>query len=325
MLSSIQNTVTQLLPARRRRSPSGWISFDAVCCYHRGQRADTRGRGGIITGLDGAVTYHCFNCNFKAGYKPGNYLGYKFRRLLGWLGADDNTINRLVIESVRIKDLTPQIETQEEDEKISFKARPLPDDCQLVDSDPIALEYCKQRAIDLDRYPLLVSSRTEYNLNRRIIIPFTWQGQLIGYTSRCWDPAVKPKYYSSIEANYVYNIDMQSPTAKFAIVCEGPFDAMSIDGIAILGNECSETQMNIIDNLNREIILVPDADRAGAKLIDSALDFGWSVSFPIWQETCKDINQAVIKYGKLFVLKSILVGKESSRLKIGIKRKLLLK
>jgi len=45
------------------------------------------------------------------------------------------------------------------------------------------------------------------------------------------------------------------------------------------------------------------------------------VSFPIWQETCKDINEAVIRYGKLFVIKSILQAKETTRLKIELKKK----
>jgi DNA primase len=104
-------------------------------------------------------------------------------------------------------------------------------------------------------------------------------------------------------------------------VCEGPFDAMSVDGVAVLGNEVSEQQADIIDSLGRDVIVVPDADRAGAKLVDAALEYGWSVSYPIWQKDCKDIGSAVEKYGKLFVLKSILAGKETGRLKIELLKK----
>ena len=71
----------------------------------------------------------------------------------------------------------------------------------------------------------------------------------------------------------------------------------------------------------REVIVVPDRDRAGVKLIDNAIEYGWSVSFPVWQETCKDINEAVVKYGRLFVLKSIIDAKESSKLKIELMKK----
>jgi hypothetical protein len=321
MLTAVQDAVLQLLPTRRRRSPSGWTSFNAVCCHHRGETADTRGRGGLMTNPDGGFSYHCFNCNFKISYRPGWHLGYRFRRWLTWFGADDNLVQRLVIEAVRVKDLVGEVKEQPEAVEVTFRPRSLPDDVRLVDEDPVAVEYCRARAIDLDRYPLLASQRTDHNLNRRVIIPFTWQGNLIGYTSRAWDPQVKPKYYSQYEPNYVYNMDQQQPDSKFVIVTEGPFDAMSIDGVAVLSNECSETQADIIDSLNREIILVPDRDRAGTRLINNALDYGWSVSYPVWHETCKDVNEAVVRYGKLFVLKSVLDSRETGRLKIELKRK----
>lgn len=321
MLTSVQDSVLELLPAKRKKSSSGWISFNAPCCIHRGETADTRSRGGIITAGDGSISYHCFNCNYKVSYKPGWHLSYKFRKLLNWLGANDNTIRRLVIEAVRIKDIvgTENVEPVKVD--IQFKPRMLPDDLKPVQHDSMALEYCLSRCIDLNVYPLLVSDRIEHNLNRRVIIPFTWQNKLIGYTGRTWDNTVKPKYYSQYEPNYVYNIDNQFANAAFVIVCEGPFDAMSIDGVAVLSNECSEIQADIIDQLGREVILVPDGDRAGSKLIHNAIEFGWSVSFPIWLENCKDINEAVVKYGKLFVLKTILLSKETSKLKIELMRK----
>lgn len=319
MLTTIQDTVLQLLPGRRRRSPGGWISFNAPCCQHRGHKADSRGRGGVIANVDGGVSYHCFNCNFKTSYKPGRHLGYKFRKLLEWLGADENSVRWLVIEAVRLKEFAKVDEVERE--LIEFRVRSLPDDVELVQTDSEAYAYCEQRHINLDRYPLLVSKKLEHNLNRRIIIPFTWNNQLIGYTGRAWNNLVKPKYYSQFESNYVFNIDQQLPTSKFVIVAEGPFDAMSVDGVAVLGNECSETQADIIDSLSREVILVPDRDRAGNKLIDNAIEYSWTVSFPVWYETCKDINEAVVRYGKLFVVRSILEAKQTSRLKIELMRK----
>jgi DNA primase len=73
--------------------------------------------------------------------------------------------------------------------------------------------------------------------------------------------------------------------------------------------------------LGREVIVVADRDRAGAKMVNNAIEYGWSVSFPVWLETCKDVNEAVVKYGKLFVLKTILDSKYSSKLKIELMKK----
>ena len=119
----------------------------------------------------------------------------------------------------------------------------------------------------------------------------------------------------------MFNLDTQQADWRFVLVCEGPFDAMSVDGVALNGSEVSDQQAELIDRLQREVVVVPDADRAGSKLVDRAIELGWTVSFPIWQETCKDINEAVLRYGKLFVVKAILAARETNKLKIELKKK----
>ncbi|MEN6551948.1 MAG: hypothetical protein ABFC34_03580, partial [Methanobacterium sp.] len=70
-MNLIQATVKSFLPPNRKMTPTGWESFNAVCCHHRGENRDTRKRGGVIFKGDG-FTYHCFNCHFKAGWTPGH-------------------------------------------------------------------------------------------------------------------------------------------------------------------------------------------------------------------------------------------------------------
>lgn len=325
MLNTIQDFVKSVLPAKRKSSPSGWISFNAPCCVHNGETQDTRGRGGLTTNQDGSVSYHCFNCNFKASYQPGRHLTYKFRKLLSWFGVEANEIKRLVIEAIRIKDLvTPEEIKEEEQEKIEFIAKPLPKNSKKfkeLDTAHPALEYVYDRKIDLEEYDFYITDEESYNLHKRVIIPCYWQNKQIGYIGRAIDPKVKPKYWNQFGSGYVFNVNKQDSDWKFVIVCEGPFDAMAIDGVAVMHNEINEQQADIIDSLGREVIVIADQDRAGSKLLKDAQEYGWSTSFPVWQETCKDINEAVIKYGKLFVLKSIIDAKETNKLKIEIMRK----
>jgi hypothetical protein len=326
MLNIISDFIKGILPTKKKTTPSGWTSFNGVCCPHNGESADTRGRGGLTANPDGSVSYHCFNCNFKASYQPGRHLTFKFRKLLKWLGADDTDIKRLVIEAIRVRELVApeEVKQEAEEEKIEFKVRDLPDDAvNLVALDYVhpALEYCVARKIDIAKYAFYATRQEQYNLHKRIIIPFVWQGRTIGYTARAFEENVKPKYHSNYEPNFVFNINNQQADSKFVIVCEGPFDAMSIDGVAVLNNECNETQADIIESLGREVIVVADRDRAGAKMINNAIEYGWTVSFPVWLETCKDVNEAVVKYGKLFVLKTILDSKHSSKLKIELMKK----
>jgi len=326
MLNIISDFIRSILPVKKKTTPSGWTSFNAPCCHHNGESPDTRGRGGLTANPDGSVSYHCFNCNFKASYQPGRHLTFKFRKLLKWLGADDIDVKRLVIEAIRVRELVaPEaVKAEAEEERIEFKARDLPEDAvNLVSLDYVhpALEYCVARKIDLDKYQFYTTRQEQYNLHKRVIIPCIWQGRTIGYTSRAFVDEVKPKYYSHYEPNFVFNMNNQLPDSKFVIVCEGPFDAMSIDGVAVLNNECNETQADIIESLGKEVIVVADRDRAGAKMINNAIEYGWSVSFPVWLETSKDINEAVVKYGKLFVLKTILDSKQTSKLKIELMKK----
>ena len=337
MLDSIQQTVLQLIPARRKTGQNGWTSFNAVCCTHNGESADTRGRGGVKTN-NGQISYHCFNCGFTTSFIPGRHLSFKFRKLLAWLGANDLTVRRLVIDAVRLKDLVAPEELEKEPvEEITYEARSLPEQARNVvelanfysigDYNNVpaellaAIEYVHRRDINLTKYKFYWTPEEAYNLHRRIIIPFYYKQEIVGYTSRAIVDGIKPKYWSSHPADFVFNLDNQKSDSKFVIVCEGPFDAMSVDGVALNGSELSDTQVDQIDRLQREVIVVPDADRAGRKLIDRAVEAGWTVSFPVWQETCKDINEAVIKYGKLFVLKSILAARENSKLKIQLMKK----
>lgn len=341
MLSSIQDYVLSILPAKRKRSQTGWISFNAPCCHHNGETADTRGRGGVMTNPDGGVSYHCFNCGFKTSYQPGRTLTFKFRKWLNWLGADPNEVKRLVIEAIRIKDLVDPATVKDEPEhEITFEKRTLPVEARsffelldfyiLNDGYDVpemldhAVTYCQSREINLHKYNMYWTPEVEHKLDRRVIIPFYWKKELVGYTARTFVDGVKPKYHSNHPANYVFNMDEQTHEKKFVIVCEGPFDAMSVDGVAVLTNEISEQQAEIIESLGREVIVVPDFDKtdkkwSGERMIAGALEYGWGVAFPVWAEDCKDVNEALVKYGKLFVLKAILDSRESNPLKIKLR------
>ena len=99
------------------------------------------------------------------------------------------------------------------------------------------------------------------------------------------------------------------------------FDAISISGVSILGSEVNDIQRELIEGLNRQIIVVPDRDRPGEKLINQAIEFGWSVAFPEWEEGVKDVSDAVDKYGKLYTLWSIINSAHTSKIKIELMRK----
>lgn len=352
MTNSVVNTTLNLWKQGRKVKPaqSGWLSANAPCCVHNGESADTRGRGGFIQNND-SISYHCFNCGFKTGFVPGRPISYKFRKLLYWIGADENTVRQLVIEAIRLKEYLEVLNPTSvpSTEEITYEERKLPEEArsflaiaefyELADQ-PLPKQfretvlYINDRAIDVKKYEFYWTPQVEQKLCHRVIVPFKWQHKIVGYTARSIVDGIKPKYFSNHPSDFVFNTDNQLPSNRFVIVVEGPFDAMSIDGVAVLSNECSEKQADVIDNLGKEVIVVPDFDVQkksngkkvwpGGTLVDRAIEYGWDVSFPVWHEQVKDVNEAVQRYGKLFVLKTILDGKEHNKLKIQLfKRKIL--
>jgi DNA primase len=86
-------------------------------------------------------------------------------------------------------------------------------------------------------------------------------------------------------------------------------------------DDIGEDQARLLARLNRRIIVVPDFDKTGLKLTDRALDLGYRVSMPPWDDGVKDVNDAVIRYGKLPTLLSILEHATSSKIKIELRKK----
>lgn len=326
---------------KTKQTIGGWISGNAVCCQHNGETQDNRGRGGIISNGDGSITYACFNCNYRASYIPGHTLSINFRRLLRWMGASDAEIERIIIESHRIRQQIDPFDIQPIQRDISFTpdydAIDLPetfvsfkDIFTLLENNPEdvpisaidTIEYAVSRNLDLNNYEYYWDASQEYPLKNRLIVPFYWEGKLVGHTARTMEEDNRVKYMNHMPHNFVFNMDKQSEKSEFVIVTEGIFDAIAVDGVAVMHNTANDQQARFIESLGKEVIVVPDFDNGpGKKLILDGIERDWAVSFPVWHETCKDINEAVGKYGKLFVLKSIVDAVETSRLKIRLKTK----
>jgi DNA primase len=93
----------------------------------------------------------------------------------------------------------------------------------------------------------------------------------------------------------------------------------------VLHAEINDAQARLIRSLGRNVVVVPDQDAAGMKLVDRAVELGWAVSMPEWPGDIKDVNDAVIRWGKLATLLTIFQAQETSRIKIEMKRKQLAK
>lgn len=96
-MSLVENLLKAHLPPMRS-NPQGWLTMNCPMCVHNGQsRPDTRHRGGFKFEGD-RVGYHCFNCNYTTGWRPGSRLGFKLIKLMRTLGIDEGEIQRVKIQ-----------------------------------------------------------------------------------------------------------------------------------------------------------------------------------------------------------------------------------
>ena len=81
------------------------------------------------------------------------------------------------------------------------------------------------------------------------------------------------------------------------------------------------------------VIVLPDRDKQGQRMIDLAVHHGWSVSFPKlkdgsgktswWDKETKDAADAGRTYGKLYTVRSIIESATANKMQIAIQQKLL--
>jgi hypothetical protein len=230
-------------------------------------------------------------------------------------------IERINLESLKHKSIEGLLGERQDViqrlQSIEFEDRDLPAETQELNES--ATEYLQNRCVPLD-YPFLYKTMPRPG----VVIPFTHNNQVVGHTTRFLDDRT-PKYIQDIQPGYVFGTDLQKANWQTVIVVEGVFDALSINGLAVLHAEINDAQVRLIRSLGRDVVVVPDQDAAGMRLVDRAVELGWAVSMPEWPADVKDVNDAVIRWGRLATLLTIMQARETSRIKIELRKKQLVK
>ena len=314
------------IPQKRKQTSSGWVSFNAPCCVHKGESQDRRSRGGIKQ-ADDDWSYHCFNCGFTASFTAGRSVGYKARKLLEWIGVDGTDIERLNLESLKRKsllDLTTERNAIKQ-KQVDFEETEIPAGVERIDQNNKLhfhyVNYLKARGIVFG-YPFLVDKKR--GPRDRIVVPYTYKNRIVGHTSRYLDNRT-PKFINSQQPGYVFGYDLQKSDWTSAIVVEGIFDALSISGLAVMHETISKDQAQLLKQLQRRVIVVPDQDRAGINMIDAAVEHKFEVSIPEWPQDIKDVNDAVVRFGVAETLQQIHNSAERSKIKIEMAKKRLIR
>lgn len=311
----------------KKNTTQGWRVCNGVCCIHNGETADTRGRAGFRFLENGGLIHNCFNCGYKVVWQPGQSLTVRFKKLLVWFGIPEAQIDMLNFQALELRLSGEYDNTRYSDAvQTDFNREEYPESADYIDNftdsdittDFIdAIDYIANRHIDLKKYNFLWSPSKKYDYNRRIIIPFYYKEKFVGWSARHIDNVKTNRFVMQKQPGYVFNLNNQLPKSKVILVCEGVVDAMTLDCVSVLHNTVSDSQAGLIESYGKDVIVVPDFEKSGESLMEAALEYGWGVSFPVWGERYKDINEAVCVTGsKIFVMQEILKSVETNPLKI---------
>jgi hypothetical protein len=342
----VWSAITNNVVGPRKRNSGGGFHMNCPMCTSRGEKADRRMRCGVKPDMGGVVIYD-FNCNFKARWKPGELLSRNMQAFLQAIGVSSTEVSRLnhkaftyrsIFEkSPEAMNLIPEVT------RPSFQTTNLPVGARsfeewATEPEP-SQDFLEVASYLFSRGDVIADASTFYwtpepgrhAMNRRVIIPLKFEDRIVGYTARAIDSDVRPRYQMESQANYLFNTSaLTAPKRKFVVLVEGVLDALAIDGVGLLGAHLNPQQAAWIKSQGKQVILVPDRDAQGARMIDVALENNWSVAFPAikasgglwWEEDVKDCAEAVKRYGRAWTLLSVIESATANKLEINLKRKL---
>ena len=324
-MNEIMDFIYDLLPADRKQRGNGWTYFNCPMCKYT-EMPDSKHRGNILLFDDGFV-YQCFNCKFKCGFRIGQYLSKKCYSFLKEFATDKQM--RELLEMIKKYNESHNPEEHNKETIVKREIRDIPKDYKSIRESLVSGEtdkhfqiakcYIEERNPRLFNWANLMWSKKTYGF----LIPCYEYGKVVGYSIRKADDEVKNKYIHYVPQGYIFNFDNLLLPREYEIITEGQLDALAINGISILSNEFTQDRLKRILPYvdNKEIILMPDRDKAGRKMVDQLLEeeLPFSVAFPNWERGIKDCFDAVKKYGRLYTIYSIITSKESDKDLIKIK------
>lgn len=310
--SNIESIVRDHVTFHGSPSSHGWVScYCAVC----GDGSRTKGpRGGWLFHND-MVFYHCFNCPAEGTFDPHREFPFskEMYNIFSSFGVPLKHCYGLIDNNV------PTVVKRQ---PIKFDTIDIPDHfIKLCDATSSVAERALQHLIEKRRidpydYPFYVStghtkSKHQKDISmakacsNRLIIPAFMNDKVIGYEAMALGNQSKKYFAVGTNLLHGYNNIFKYDVSVPLFITEGFFDSFYLNGVAVLTNNISANQIELLDKSNRLKIVVPDRKDTHNTLAEKAIDLNWGVSFPDIKPY-KDVSEAVRHYGVLYVADSIM-------------------
>lgn len=305
-----------------RPSTQGWCQVLCKVCNDHGRK----GLRGGWNFSEGNVGYHCFNCHAKFQFSSNSVSmpSEDMERVYHAFGIPSDVIDAIKMQVIHNRTNGASIGQQ-----VFTKARTsgakvleLPPFfvklTELPEDAPIRvlaeMHLTDDRALNPTDWNFYVGVKDPNNkdslkwVNRLIIPTYNTAGQVIFWQGRDLVGNQQKKYLSvDTERSHVLHglSELQVRTNAPLFITEGFFDALHVKGIATLGRQLTDPMVELLNTCPREKIIIPDFQGDGADLALQGVRLGWKVSIPDFGQ-CKDVTEAVVKYGKLYVIKNIM-------------------
>lgn len=312
----LETIIRQHIPLGHTPNARGFFPVLCRVCNDHGRKGKRAG----FTFDDRNVGYNCFNCGHGATFDynhDNTKLNRSMTEVLTAFGMTENDW----LPALRGFDENEQTEHTRKTLSLAPNIVQLPDHFQRLtehlsnEYTNQAIDYLHSRSIDFTAYPFYLAdwldkykpTSEENKWYGRLIIPYFGESGIIAWQGRDLTDTKQRKYLNddSGRSNIIINWNNMTLTPNQPLyVVEGFFDAYHINGVGVMSNKMSIEQIAILNKCAREKVVIPDKYGSGKQLAKQALKQGWSISTPDIG-SCKDINEAIVKYGTLYVLNSI--------------------
>jgi len=316
-------------------TPTDW---NRVYCAVCGDGSKTKGpRGGWKFEGENCM-YNCFNCGISGAFTPENeiFMSRDMKTIFESFGIPKRDYGKILFRLRRdgVEKLEKPDFKKETVESQLGEGIQLPD--YLVDLETAkntnigrkAIEFlAEEKCIDYKDHPFFVtygktnSKDQQEKINakimiNRLVIPIYYKNKLLLLQGRDLDGTKKKKYINiGNVSSTLYGLDRLKDNHKYIFVTEGFFDAYHLNGVACITNKLTSQKIKALSLLEKDKVIVPDRGEKINTMLAKGLDCGWGFSAPRELQNCKDVTEAIKKYGKLYVLyiimKSVKTGEEA--------------
>lgn len=306
-----------------------YTSWNKCYCEVCGDGSRTKGpRGGWLFS-DEMAFYRCFNCGQKGSFDPNrdHPISRDMREVFEAFGIDPKDAMALAYQKKMDKPSSDS--TVKPKINLHIPTYPFPDYFYpLAGANNIIADAARKKLWDSYKlkdsdYPFYLSSGSTKSTDpkeksvavsmlNRIIIPFYKNKELMYFQGRSIEDKGQRWLNMNVpKNNIIFNMDaMWKNHDRPLYIFEGAFDAIHVDGVAVLENNLSATQIELLNRCHRRKVIVPDIveGKIGEnKLLQlGVFQQNWGVALPELGSGSKDLSEGINRYGKLFILKSLI-------------------